>query len=57
MNYLDPSEYEAYGLDETTPAALVMAASSLMDAHCRRETLSAMQSTERVRLGGRGTRG
>jgi hypothetical protein len=55
MNYLDPSEYEAYGLEETTSAALVAAASSLMDAHCRRETLSAMQYTERVRLGGRGT--
>ena len=54
MNYLDPSEYEAYGLEETTPVALVTAASALMDAHCRRETLSAMQYTERIRLGGRG---
>lgn len=55
MNYLDPSEYEVYGLEETTPASLVMAASALMDAHCRRETLALVQYTERVRLGGRGT--
>ena len=55
MNYLDPSEYEAYGLEETTPASLVAAASALMDAHCRRETLGVVQYTERVRLGGRGT--
>jgi hypothetical protein len=54
MNYLDPSEYEAYGLEETTPASLVMAASALVDAHCRRETLGLVQYTERVRLGGRG---
>jgi hypothetical protein len=55
MNYLDPSEYEAYGLEETTPASLVMAASALVDTHCRRETLGVVQYTERVRLGGRGT--
>src|SRR4051812_276287 len=55
MNYLDPSEYEAYGLEETTPVALVMAASALVDAHCRRDTLGVVQYTERVRLGGRGT--
>ena len=55
MNYLDPSEYVAFGLEETTPAALVTAASSLMDAHCRRTTLGLAQYTERLRLGGRGT--
>lgn len=54
MNYLDPSEYAAYGLEETTPASLVTAASLLVDAHCRRETLGVAQYTERVRLGGRG---
>jgi hypothetical protein len=53
MNYLDPSEYEAYGLEETTPASLVAAASALMDAHCRRETLGLRQYTERLRLNGR----
>src|SRR5690349_21389614 len=55
MNYLDPSEYEAYGLEETTPASLVAAASALMDAHCRRETLTVQQYTERLRLNGRGS--
>lgn len=54
MNYLDPSEYEAYGLEETTPASLIAAASALMDAHCRRETLGMQQYTERLRLNGRG---
>ncbi len=55
MNYLDPSEYETYGLDKTVPAALVAAASSLIDAHCRRETLAVAQYVERLRLGGRGS--
>ena len=55
MNYLDPSEYETYGLDKSTPAAFVAAASSLIDAHCRRETLAVAQYVERLRLGGRGT--
>ena len=54
MNYLDPSEFEAYGLDETTPTSLIAAASALMDAHCRRETLGVQQYTERLRLNGRG---
>ncbi|MBZ5648318.1 MAG: hypothetical protein LAN37_13975 [Acidobacteriia bacterium] len=55
MNYLDPSEYETYGLEKTVPAAYVAAASSLIDAHCRRETLAVAQYVERLRLGGRGT--
>lgn len=55
MNYLDPSEYELYGLEKTTPAAFVAAASSLIDAHCRRTTLTVAQYVERLRLGGRGT--
>ncbi len=54
MNYLDPSEYETYGLDKTVPAAFVAAASSLIDAHCRRGTLAVAQYVERLRLGGRG---
>lgn len=55
MNYLDPSEYQAFGLEETTPSSLVTAASALIDAHCRRTTLAVAQYTERLRLGGRGT--
>lgn len=50
MIYLAPSEYEYYGLDATTPAAVVAAASSLIDAHCRRATLAVNQYEERLRL-------
>lgn len=50
MNYLDPSEYVAYGLEATTAPAWVTAASSLVDAHCRRETLEIAQYTERLRM-------
>lgn len=50
MTYLDPSEYELYGLEAATPQALVAAASALMDAHCRRPTLSVASYTERLRL-------
>src|SRR2546423_220042 len=50
MTYLQPSEYETYGLEATTPAALVAAASSLIDSHCRRPTLAVAQYVERVRL-------
>jgi hypothetical protein len=51
MNYLEPAEYEAYGLEATLPAAWVTAASSLIDAHCRRPTLAVHEYLERVRLG------
>lgn len=51
MNYLQPSEYEAYGLEATTAPAWVMAASAIVDAHCRRTTLAITQFTERVRVG------
>jgi hypothetical protein len=37
-------------LDATTPAAVVAAASSLIDAHCRRATLAVNQYEERLRL-------
>src|SRR5205814_1065921 len=50
MIYLQPSEYETYALEKSTPAALVAAASSLIDAHCRRPTLGVAQYVERVRL-------
>ncbi len=50
MNYLAPTEYEAYGLEATTPAAAVAAASSLIDAHCRRNTLAVAQYEERIRI-------
>lgn len=50
MNYLAASEYQTYGLDATTPDALVAAASSMIDAHCRRATLGAAQYEERLRI-------
>lgn len=50
MNYLSPTEYQLYGVDATTDAALVGAASSLIDAHCRRTTLAIAQYEERVRM-------
>jgi len=52
MNYLDDSEYEAYGLEAGAPDAWVTAASALMDAYCRRTTLGVAQYRERVRLNG-----
>jgi hypothetical protein len=55
LNYLDPSEFEAYGLEDTTTTSWVTAASALINAHCRRSTLEVTQYTERMRLAGRGT--
>jgi hypothetical protein len=49
MNYLQPTEYEAYGLEATTALAWVMGASAIVDAHCRRTTLGVTQYTERMR--------
>ncbi len=49
MNYLQPSEYEVYGLESTTALAWVTAASAIIDAHCRRATLAVAQYTERLR--------
>jgi hypothetical protein len=50
MNYLAASEYETYGLEATTPLALVAAASTIIDSHCRRTTLAVSQYEERIRL-------
>ena len=50
MSYLAASEYETYGLDATTPSALVAAASSMIDGHCRRASLNVTQYEERIRL-------
>jgi hypothetical protein len=49
MNYLQPSEYETYGLEATTGLAWVTAASAIIDAHCRRITLAVNQYTQRLR--------
>jgi hypothetical protein len=50
MNYLATSEYESYGLEPETPESWVSAASSLINAHCKRPTLWLSQFTERRRL-------
>jgi hypothetical protein len=50
MNYLSASEYEAYGLEGTTPAAWVTAASTIIDGYCRRATLAVAQYRERLKL-------
>ena len=50
MIYLDASEYDAYGLEKTVPAVWIAAASSLIEAHCRRPTLGVAQYVERARL-------
>jgi hypothetical protein len=50
MNYLAVEEYENYGIEASTPASWVAAASALIDAHCRRPTLGTQQYTERIRL-------
>lgn len=50
MNYLLPSEYEAYGLDATLAPAWVAAASTLIDGYCRRSTLAVAEYEERIRI-------
>jgi hypothetical protein len=50
MNYLQPSEYELYGLETTTALSWVTVASAVIDAHCRRATLAVAQYTERLRI-------
>jgi len=52
MNYLQPSEYEAYGLEATTDVAWITGASAIIDSHCRRITLAINQYTERLRTDG-----
>src|SRR5215475_13123414 len=50
MNYLQPAEYENYGLAATTAQAWVTAASAIVDSHCRRATLGVSSYTERILL-------
>jgi hypothetical protein len=50
MNYLLPSEYEQFGLETATPEVWTSAASTLINAHCRRTTLFIAQYLERIRL-------
>jgi len=51
MAYLSADEYTLFGLEETTPVSLVIAASDLIDAHCRRKGFGIAQYMERFRVG------
>jgi hypothetical protein len=48
--YLQPTEYQTYGLPADVTGDWIAAASSLIDAHCRRESLNPTQFTERLRM-------
>ncbi len=50
MGYLEPADYEAYGLAAETADELVTMASALIEGHCHRPSLMATQYIERVRL-------
>jgi hypothetical protein len=50
MQYLDASEYVAFGLSDETGDDLVTAASALIDSYCKRPSLGIMQYVERMRL-------
>lgn len=50
MQYLSAAEYVTFGLGEDTADELVVAASAMIDAFCRRTSLAVMQYVERVRL-------
>ena len=50
MGYLQPAEYEAFGLTADTSDDWVTTASTLIDSHCRRSSLNATQYVERMRL-------
>jgi hypothetical protein len=48
--YLQPTEYQTYGLPTDVTDDWVTAASSLIDSHCRRPSLNPTQYTERLRI-------
>jgi len=48
--YLQPTEYQSYGLAPDVTDDWITAASSLIDSYCRRSTLNPAQYTERLRL-------
>jgi hypothetical protein len=50
MVYLETAEYAGFGLDATTDPSWVVAASAIIDAHCRRMTLGVNQYEERLKL-------
>ena len=56
MGYLEPSEYEMYGLSADTADSWVTAASAMIEAHCRRASLLLTNYQERLRVGRRWAR-
>ena len=50
MGYLLPTDYCTFGLAADTTDDWVVAASALIDAHCRRPSLNATQYVERLRV-------
>jgi len=48
--YLQPTEYQTYGLAPDVTDDWITAASSLMDSHCRRTSLNLTQYTEQLRI-------
>lgn len=50
MGYLQPTDYENFGLAPNTTGDWITAASALMEAHCRRPSLNATQYVERMRV-------
>jgi hypothetical protein len=48
--YLQPTEYQTYGLASDVTDDWITAASSLIDAHCRRASLNLGQYTEQLRI-------
>lgn len=49
-SYLQPTEYQTYGLASDVTDDWIMAASSLIDSHCRRISLNPTQYAERLRM-------
>jgi hypothetical protein len=52
MGYLQPTDYENFGLPQDTTDDWVTVASAMMDSYCRRASLNPTQYTERLRLTG-----
>ncbi len=50
MGYLQPADYESYGLAADTTDDWVVMASAVIEAYCRRPSLNPTQYTERLRV-------
>ncbi|WP_446745008.1 hypothetical protein [Silvibacterium acidisoli] len=50
MGYLQPSQYESYGLSADVTDDWITVASAIINTHCRRVSLNPTQYTERLRM-------